>query len=306
MLDYADPARRRFRAATRVASAAIRGATWSHGIVVPTYWWDGHPNFGDDLTPWILPFYGIIPVHREPDQARLAGVGSILEFMPERFNGFVWGSGLKADAPRPMPDARMLAVRGELTRERIGAPPGAAVGDPGLLVSRLHRRPRPRWSVGFVPHGHHRSHRGFLALIDENAGHHMINVHQRARSATAEIASCRLIVTTSLHGLVTADAFGIPAVWTVLDPHLDGEDFKFRDYETVVSPGRSRFVAFDASAGLRELESKARAVNPDVVDAARAALETSLAALKASLDPGLRFPQGVWMTRLSQGSGRST
>ena len=42
----------------RLAGAGVRPALWRAGIVVPTFWWDGHPNFGDDLTPWLLPLFG--------------------------------------------------------------------------------------------------------------------------------------------------------------------------------------------------------------------------------------------------------
>ena len=106
------------------------------GSVVGTYWWTGLPNFGDDLTPMLLPRYGIVPVHRRAVEARLAGVGSILEHLPPGFTGAVWGSGLMDDAARPMPEAKFLAVRGRLTAERVDAPDDTALGDPGLLVSR--------------------------------------------------------------------------------------------------------------------------------------------------------------------------
>lgn len=131
---------------------------------MPTYWWDGHPNFGDDMTPWLLPRLGVVPIHREPDSARLIGVGSILEFIGRDWRGAVWGSGLMHDRAHPLPHAVVLAVRGHLTAERIGASDPIAFGDPGILVSRFVATPRKRWDVALVPHGHHRSHREFLGL----------------------------------------------------------------------------------------------------------------------------------------------
>lgn len=294
MIRYTDPLRRRLRALRKLSGAAMRAKMWTDGVVVPTYWWDGHPNFGDDLTPWLLPEYGVVPVHREPHDARLAAVGSVLEFIPADFDGAVWGSGLMYDAPHPLASARVLAVRGALTHERLGATGAPALGDPGLLVSRRLRRPRPRWSIGFVPHGHHRSHRGFLGLADPKAGHRIVDVHQSARAAVGEIAACEVVVTTSLHGLVTADAFGIPALWTVLEPALNGGDFKFRDYESAVSPGRSRFVEFDESIPLHDLVARAQAADPEIVADVCRGLERSLAGLPEALGGSVRFPQGVW------------
>ena len=81
-MNYSGPLVRRLRQLRRIAIASTRPPMWRGGVVVPAYWWDGHPNFGDDLTPWLLPNYGVLPIHRVASRARLAGVGSILEFLP--------------------------------------------------------------------------------------------------------------------------------------------------------------------------------------------------------------------------------
>ena len=249
---------------------------WRGGVVVPAYWWDGHPNFGDDLTPWLLPNYGVLPIHRVASRARLAGVGSILEFLPADWSGVVWGSGLMHGEPHPLKNARVLAVRGHLTRELVGAPDDVALGDPGILVGRLRPRPERRWDVALVPHGHHRSHAPFLALA-ETAGYRVrvVNVHQTAERVVREIGASRAVVTTSLHGLVTADAYGIPAVWTTLEPPLGGGAFKFHDYESVITPGATRFVRFDPGMSLSDLLASASAAPRETVEAACDALEAS-------------------------------
>jgi hypothetical protein len=260
---------------------------------VAAYWWDGHPNFGDDLTPWLLPRYGVVPVHREAEEARLCGVGSILEFLAPDFDGAIWGSGLMYDHAFPLPKAKVLAVRGPLTRDRIGAPDGVALGDPGILAARRTRKPAQRWDVGLVPHGHHRSHARFLALAD-TAGLRVrvIDVHRTAAHTVREIAACGAIVSTSLHGLVTADAFGIPAAWTTLEPPLSGGSFKFSDYESVVTPEASRFVAFDERMPLRGWLGHVTQAPPERVEASCDALEAAIARLPTALGQLPRFPQG--------------
>lgn len=267
---------------------------WQGGVVVPTTWWDGHPNFGDDLTPWLLPFYGVHPVHRVANRARLAGIGSILEFLPESYDGAIWGSGLMNEAPHPLPAARVLAVRGPLTRELIGAPVDVALGDPGILVARHVRRRDVRWDVGLVPHGHHRGHEDFLALA-RSAGIRVrvINVHAPAARVVPEITACDRIITTSLHGLITADAFGIPALWTMLDPGLTGGDFKFRDYEAVVTPGQSRFFAFEAGVGLSDLLAYTATPSRETVERVCDELEAALDCLVGQLGGLPRFPAGA-------------
>ncbi|SFR90912.1 Polysaccharide pyruvyl transferase [Microbacterium sp. cf046] len=267
---------------------------WRSGVVVPTYWWDGHPNFGDAMTSWLLPTYGVLPVHRVASRARLAGVGSVLEFLPDDFDGAIWGSGLIRDEPHPLPRAHALAVRGPLSRERIGAADAVALGDPGILVSRHLRRPAPKWDVGLVPHGHHRSHERFLALADAAGSRvRVVDVHQEAASAVREIAACGLIVTTSLHGLVTADSFGIPAVWTTLDPPLEGGDFKFRDYEAALPGTSSRFIAYDEDWTLDALRDAARTADADDVVRMGDALVRSLDGLRGAVGPLPRFPIGA-------------
>jgi hypothetical protein len=266
---------------------------WHGGRVIPTFWWDGHPNFGDDMTPWLLPRYGILPVHRRASEARLAGVGSILEFLPQTYDGAIWGSGLMADGRHPLPDAHVLAVRGPLTAERIGATGSVAYGDPGLLVSRHVAKPPSQFHIGIVPHGHHREN-SRLAALARTGGRvvTVINVHRSAAVTVRQIASCDVVFTTSLHGLVTADSYGIPACWTTMEPPLTGGDFKFRDYEAAVTPGRSRYVPFSEVASLNDLMSSASSADDALVRQLTDGLERALA-LWLSSTGGRSFPWGV-------------
>jgi hypothetical protein len=293
-MDYSSPLRRRLRQGRRFVLAATRRPMWRGGVVVPAFWWDGHPNFGDDMTPWLLPHYGLAAAYRSAGTARLAGIGSILEFLPEDWDGVVWGSGLMEERAHPLPRARFLAVRGELTRQLANVKGPVALGDPGILTSRHVRRPRPRWEVGIVPHGHHRSHRG-LAELAHSAGSRVrvVNVHQGAAAAVREIASCSVVLTTSLHGLVVADSYGIPAVWTTLDPPLGGGDFKFRDYETALTPGTTRYTPYEPELSLSALLSTAKAPDAALVAQRGDDLERALARVVETL-PGLQsFPMGV-------------
>jgi Polysaccharide pyruvyl transferase len=121
----------------------------------------------------------------------------------------------------------------------------------------------------------------------------VVNVHQPAERVVREISASAAVITTSLHGLVTADAYGIPAVWTMLEPPLSGGSFKFHDYESVVTPGTSRFARFGPGTSLAELLASATAAPRETVEATCDALEASAALLPEALGSSGRFPRDV-------------
>ena len=83
-----------------------------------------------------------------------------------------------------------------------------------------------------------------------------------------QIGSCRRIVTSSLHGMIAADAFGIPRRVEICSKmERDGGDFKFRDYSAsiqtpfktgiMIEPSRFRvedvqFAVYDAYQALED------------------------------------------------------
>ena len=293
-MDHNGALRRRTRSLRQFMRAAVEPEVIRRGSVVGTYWWTGLPNFGDDLTPMLLPRYGIVPVHRRAVEARLAGVGSILEHLPPGFTGAVWGSGLMDDAARPMREAKLLAVRGRLTAERVDAPDETALGDPGLLVSRGLRRAEPKWDVGVVLHFSQRGNRALANLADTpGSGVRMIDVRRPAAPVIREISQCAVIVTTSLHGLIIADSFGIPAVWLTAEPRLSGGTFKFHDYESVVTPRGSRHLEFDERMSLAQVVARAEAAPRVTVEEVCHGLEAAIRRLPGAIGPLARFPWGI-------------
>ena len=283
--EYDSVPRRRARAVRRLATALMEPKVYPLARVVPAFWWDGHANFGDALTPWLLPKYGIVPVLTTPGRARLAGIGSILEQLPPDFSGAVFGSGLLRGRPVRLPKARFVAVRGPLTRHLLGIDVPVALGDPGLLVGRHSRRSHERWTLGVVPHGIHQGNRDVGALVARYPREvNLIDVARPPSLVLRDIARCGAVLSTSLHGLIVADAFGIPAAWARLDPDLWGSDFKFRDHEAVVTPGRSRQTVLGPDTQLKSALDATSRAEPDLVSAAVADLEHALLTLDGTRD----------------------
>ena len=68
-----------------------------------------------------------------------------------------------------------------------------------------------------------------------------ISVSIDAMETLRAIGECEMIASSSLHGLIVADALGIPNWRVSFARELKGGDFKFRDYALVV--GRQHFAS---------------------------------------------------------------
>ena len=184
------------------------------------YWWRARPNFGDELTPLVLARFGVNVRWAPPEEARLVAVGSVLEHLPDGWSGTLVGAGsINPRSTLPdLADARVLAVRGRLTRKRLGV--RCAVGDPGILAPDLiEDRPDPAAGIEVAPHIDDRNMRWGCHL--DLAADPLEVIHR--------IAGCDRLVSSSLHALVVADAFGIPHWWEP-SPRVIGGSWKFDDY----------------------------------------------------------------------------
>lgn len=62
-----------------------------------------------------------------------------------------------------------------------------------------------------------------------------MHVRRDFRDVVDSIANSRAVVSTSLHGLIVAQAYGIPWIWlNVVDEPLWGSEFKFEDFFSTV------------------------------------------------------------------------
>jgi pyruvyltransferase len=214
------------------------------------YWWRGTPNFGDVLSPLVLNWASgrtvllgeNLPPYIEPTHV---AIGSILDGLRLK-NTVIWGSGLMGEKGRiAVPPQRICAVRGPLTRDALRAQ-GLRVpevyGDPGVLVKRLFNpRLTREFKYGIVPH-HLEKDLVPLHLTEDER----VNVIDHAlppAEYVRQLCRCERILSSSLHGLVTADAFGIPSAHFSLSDRVLGHGFKFRDY--YASVGRESIPPID-------------------------------------------------------------
>lgn len=203
------------------------------------YWWrHGNPrklNFGDELTPFIVErVFQRRCAWSAPEACEFAAAGSIIEILAEQSRGNairVWGSGfIHDDAALKVPaNLEFHAVRGPLSQARVAASGGLVLGDPGLLMNRaVPTASRPTRLVGLVPHYVDQDHPLVKSLV-ERCGAFVINVLNAPEVVARDVASCSLILSSSLHGLIVSDSYGIPNYHVRLN-ELVGGGYKFADY----------------------------------------------------------------------------
>jgi pyruvyltransferase len=201
---------------------------------------DGRINFGDHLSKIIvgqlLASRGLTFDDETRKRARILAVGSILHFA--RNGDIVWGSGINGKVPESACTAERLdirAVRGPLTAEFLrkrGFTVPEVFGDPGILVRALFA---DRFVVSatedfaFVPNLHD------LHLVD--GVKNTVSPLDGWNRVVAKITRAKLVLSSSLHGIVVAESFGIPARYVRLS---ETESlFKYKDY--VYGTGRKEF-----------------------------------------------------------------
>jgi pyruvyltransferase len=155
-------------------------------------------------------------------------VGSLLDHIPPDYAGVIAGTGkLHAESKVSFPKAKILALRGPLTAK--GVKGRFILADPGLLADELAPPTSKLYDIGVVPHwSDHILEKNPLFLTSRTK---IIRVSDDPIKVITEISQCRKIVSSSLHGIILADAFGIPRRLEVA-PNLkyEGGMFKFKDY----------------------------------------------------------------------------
>lgn len=195
-------------------------------------------NFGDYLSPMIVEAVSGKRVEYAPlPKADMMAIGTILAKEPKaKYFGFkrrlhIWGSGCGQPEERFSSRHYYHAVRGTQTLQRVqGSTSNVALGDPGLLAEMLINRPAAKQhGIGFVPHYVDQNSPITQAFLDKFPDTHFIDVYMPPKEVLRAIASCEFVISSSLHGLVIADAFGIPNVHAQLSAGIIDE-LKFDDY----------------------------------------------------------------------------
>lgn len=207
---------------------------------MPLFWWEpsnGTQNFGDQLSVILVErMLGKSVRQANIEDPKVLGMGSILHFA--RDGDIVWGSGLngKHPCPKDYPYCTLdiRAIRGPLTRLVLGsfgiAAP-AVYGEPGLLFPR------------FFPEFQKNPIREYVIVVHSSEEERVPRQDNIIFSTdpwpqvVQKIIESKFVISTSLHGLVIAEAYGIPA--RLLRITQNEPLFKYADY--YLGTGRQEF-----------------------------------------------------------------
>lgn len=207
---------------------------------IPVFWWTDAPNFGDVLSPWLVEHMTSKPVEfADRDLPHYVTVGSIVGRASD--NSIIWGTGSFGTETkvRLPPKADYRAVRGPLTRQvlansKISAP--AIYGDPALLTPLFYYPDVPvTHEVGVVVRWSEKDWK----KVEVDPKIKIINLKTDDIEKTIrEFLSCKRIISSSLHGLIIADAYGISNAWRQSETGKGGI-FKYMDYFASVNKYRA-------------------------------------------------------------------
>jgi pyruvyltransferase len=164
-------------------------------------------------------------------------IGSILQKANSKT--IVWGSGLISDELMPYRKPKeILAVRGPLTKKALefaGIKCPSIYGDPALLLPNyFYPKIEKRYKIGIVPHYVDLGHK----VLNREVPNDVLIIEPTTTDIdkfVGMILSCDKIISSSLHGLIISDAYGIPSVQVKFSDQIFGDGFKYEDYFMSVS-----------------------------------------------------------------------
>ena len=204
-------------------------------------WWTGaaQTQWGHALNPLlikkisgkeIISTYDVINFKRKPVYSV---IGSILGSHVDK-NLVVWGSGfISSSSQFKVKPLKICAVRGPLTRDSIikqGINCPEIYGDPALLYPLFYKPSvDKKYELGIIPHYVDQNH-PLLSVFKNNPEVLIIDITAEINEVVDNICMCKLIASSSLHGIIAADAYNIPSAWIEISGKVIGDGFKFFDY----------------------------------------------------------------------------
>ena len=254
----------------RYIAVAISGGKGYDGKLI-------HQNWGDDINYYFvkeLSEKDIVLLNDTIFSKRWAKnyliIGSTIG-MEGNTSTIVWGAGLISEnACQNLQIKKFCAVRGPKTRDTLtehGFECPDVYGDPALLLP-LYYRPdmKKKYRIGIIPHyvdtcifEHSKNdNRGVLVISPGGYSdwHEFID----------QIVSCESIVSSSLHGLIIAEAYGIKSKWMEIVGSEMRDRFKYDDFYFSIGKNDENPIYVDENFRVEELVAATQKWYPGNID----------------------------------------
>lgn len=189
-------------------------------------------NWGDSISAELVSKLTGINFESTTNQGeseKLVAIGSVMNTVGR--SDLVWGTGCIHQNSIGKKPKKILAVRGPLThqvlhRHSIEAP--KIYGDPALLFPKIYQPVNPikTHKYGIIPH-----------YIDQDITYLKGIESDKIKiidicdvNFIDQLHTVEYVISSSLHGLIAADAYGIPNARVIMSTKLLGGNFKFDDY----------------------------------------------------------------------------
>lgn len=230
-------------------------------MAIRSFWSNSTNNFGDTLTPWLLSKLGYKSkwVKRGAPNKLLA-VGSIIQSIVS--GDIVWGSGSFGRLRKGLvflnipENVIFLAVRGPKTKNIFNPEVRDRIpnifGDPGLLVSSYYKPTiKKQYKIGIIPH---EIEKDIQPINDSSIK--WIDINSGIKQVIDDINSCEIILSSSLHGIIAAESYGIPTGWIKMSDKIIGNTFKFQDYYLSTGRNEQKFIKWEGRSTLLNVDKK--------------------------------------------------
>ena len=204
---------------------------------LPLYYWQTSRfvNFGDYLSLEIVERMVSEPIKviktiKPATPKKLLAVGSVLRFAKE--GDVIWGTGVSGrsvcEDVFSFKNLEVKGVRGPLTaqflKDKKGIDCPEVYGDPVLLFPQLFpeykRNPCPEYDYIVIPH--------FSEIEQFPREKHVVYPIDDWREIVKKVLNSKFVISSSLHGIILAEAYGIPA--RMLRVSENESLFKYIDY----------------------------------------------------------------------------
>lgn len=216
--------------------------------------WTGirHSNWGDDLNYYFISHLTKRPIvflHRfwlakKLNFRNYLCIGTLMDAVNySRESTIVWGTGVSGQDRLFTIPKEIRSVRGKKSIEFLqqkNMPYPALVGDPALILPLFYqpKNKEKKYKLGIIPHVIDLEHPIIKQIQSENSNEVLIinlSKFEKWTDIIDQICSCESIASSSLHGLITSDTYGVPNCWIELSGKISGGHFKFYDYASSVN-----------------------------------------------------------------------